>query len=228
MAGTPLHFAMLAFSAFLIVAVVIADQHWRFRRALAVVVLVFWVVMQTWLFLPERFDPYVSWPLHVCDLANLIGPAALLFRWRWARTLIVFWGIGLTTQGFITPVLEEGPGEPMFWFFWFNHTFVLTVAIDELVVGGYRPTRRDMATLIGLTAVYVAVIFVIDVVTGWNYAFVGRDQSEVQQTIVHLLGPWPLRVIWMCVIVATGFLLMGWGFSKLPGGERGLERAPAA
>lgn len=219
MAGTPAHFYMLAFSAFLIVATLWVDGRFNIHRGLACLVLGVWVVMQGWFLWPGHLRLHESLPLHVCDIASLVGPMGLLWRWRWARTLVVFWGIGLTTQGFITPVVRSGPGAPMFWLFWANHIAVLLIALDEVVVRGYRPGRRDVAAAIGMSGGYVAAMFALDAATGWNYGFVGPDQPGATATALVLFGPWPWRVLWLSLATAGWFVLLGWVMGRLPGGE---------
>jgi len=220
MAGTPLHALVLVICACLTVVALGVLRRRRLRRQLAGLVIGFWVVMQTWYFLPGYYVGHDSWPLHVCDLANVIGPIALLTRARWARAVLVFWGIGLTTQSFITPVLDVGPADPRFWLFWLNHSFVLLMALHEVVNEGYRPTRRDLATVIGVSFVYVVAVFAVNLATGWNYGFVGPARPE-SPTLVDVLGPWPLRVVWMCLIVAAWFAALGAALARLTGGERG-------
>ncbi|NRA58733.1 MAG: TIGR02206 family membrane protein, partial [Phycisphaerales bacterium] len=89
---------------------------------------VFWLIQQaiatTYWLLPAQFEIGKSLPLHLCDVLGWLGPFALLLAAppRWLRTILYFWGIGLSTQAFFTPTLEQGPGDLRFWLFWISHT----------------------------------------------------------------------------------------------------------
>src|SRR5690606_28472163 len=61
--------------------------------------------------LPDHFEGGWSLPLHVCDLTVLVVPVMLLTRRPWARAVVYFWGLGLSSQGFITPDLHDGPAK---------------------------------------------------------------------------------------------------------------------
>ncbi len=91
-----------------------------------------------------------SLPLQVCDLAGLVGPMALLTRKQWLRAILYFWGLGLSIQGFIQPVLKDkGLGDVEFWLFWANHTMIVGTAVYDLVALGFRPKTRDFLIAVG-------------------------------------------------------------------------------
>ena len=116
-----------------------AGRDVSYRRAVGLGCLVVWLASQVWYLSPSRFNAWDSWPLHICDIAALVGSVAILTRWRVATTVLYFWGFGLTTQGFFTPVLEAGPGQMEYWLFWSNHTIVVGLAVYCVVADGYRP-----------------------------------------------------------------------------------------
>ncbi len=168
-------------------------------------------------FLPANYDPNNSWPLQLCDLACLVAPLALLplasgagpqaerlgraaGGLRWARTLLYFWGIGLSTQAFVTPTLRETAADMQYWLFWLVHVAIVGSAVYDVVVRGYRPSRRDWMFGAGVTLAYGAVVFTLNILTGANYGYVGNTTPE-NRTIVDALGPWPQRVGIMVVIV---------------------------
>lgn len=166
-----------------------------------------WVVMNAWYLWPSHYQPEVSWPLHICDLAAILGPIGVLWGVRLLRGLLYFWGLALTTQGFITPILNAGPGEMVYWLFWANHTIVVGLAVYDIIVGGYRPGGRDLLRVIGVTTVWFAAVFTLNYVTGWNYGYVGRVDPDAE-TIVQALGDWPGRVLWMALLAVAAFTLV--------------------
>lgn len=169
-----------------------------------------------WWFLPANFQFGASLPLHLCDLAVWAAAVAMLTERRWARTLLYFWGIGLSTQAFLTPTLDEGPGRPQFWLFWIGHTQIVGSAVYDVLVRGYRPRPRDLALACAVTLAYAAVTFVIDIAFGVNYGYVGQTSPD-EPTIIDRLGPWPLRVVWMSLLVAAVYMAL---WAVWPLGER--------
>ena len=188
-----------------------------------------WLFMQVW-YAVYAWDPVDAAPLHICDLGGIVAMFVLYSRGggrlRWWRAVLFFWAIGLTTQAFATPVLtaEQGPGTMKFWLFWLSHGFVVGTAIYDLIVLGYRPTRRDLGRAVVVTAIWLATVFTLNAVMGWNYGYVGP--IEDQPGVVALLGPWPRRVLWMMLIVLAGFVALWAVASRLPGGENGVGNHP--
>jgi uncharacterized membrane protein YwaF len=54
---------------------------------------------------------------------------------------------------------------------------------------------------------YVLVVLPVDLVTGWNYGFVGPSSPEVP-SIVDFLGPWPQRLALIVAISAGAMFLL--------------------
>jgi len=183
-----------------------------------------WLFMQLG-YVRYAWDPVDAAPLHVCDLGGIVAMFVLLSRGgshlRGWRAVLFFWGFGLTTQAFATPVLtaEQGPHTVRFWLFWVSHGFVVGTAAYDLVVRGFRPRRADLFRGVAVTAAWLAAVFTLNVLPegGWNYGYVGPVDD--QPGVVALLGPWPMRVAWMALIVLIGFVLLWAIASRLPGGE---------
>lgn len=179
-------------------------------------------LMQIYWLAPGRFEWDGSLPLHVCDLGAWLSPVALLAPWRWLRVLIIFWGLGLTTQAFITPTVKGSPAEMQFWFYWFNHLAIVSTAVYLLAVDRVRPRWPETWGAIGGTFGYVMAIAVVNRATGWNYAFVGPGVPG-SPTIVDALGPYPLRIAWI-VLIGSGLFVVIWGVIRV---TLGAERAGA-
>lgn len=175
-----------------------------------------WLVQQAtttvyWL-LPASFDIGKSLPLHLCDVIGWIGPFALLLahtrKTRWLRTVLYFWGIGLSTQAFFTPTVEQGPGDPRFWFFWISHTQIVGAGIYDIIVRGYRPGVRDLKTTIIASLCWMVPLALFDWVAGLNYGFLGQELEG--ETILNVLPAWPWRLFAMAGIVLVLFTML-WG-----------------
>jgi len=125
--------------------------------------LIFWLS-------PDRLDISKSIPMELCDMACIVAAISMLSHQRIFATLTVFWGFGLTTQAFITPIVTE--------------------------------PFADLKRTIGLTVIWVACMFVFNIIFNANYGFVGNTETA-RPTIVSLLGPWPLRAFLLCTIVTV-------------------------
>lgn len=155
-------------------------------------------------------------------MAGFVAPIALLTGRRWARALLYFWGLGLSTQAFITPTLTVGPDHTHYWVFWMAHLAIVGSALYELMVTGFRPDARDLARSLAISWAYVILIAAFDRLTGFNYVFVGPGEAQ-PGTLVALLGPWPWRVGVMLLLGSLIFVLM-WGAWPL---GRALRRRPS-
>ncbi len=159
-----------------------------------------------WL-LPANFRLGQSLPLHLCDLAAWVAPLALWLQTRWLRSLLYFWGIGLSTQAFFTPVLEQGHGDIRYWLFFIGHTQIVGSAVYDAAVLGFRPRLRDWGTASLLTFAWMAAIMPLNIALDLNYGYIG-DQRTEKPTLIDSLGPWPLRILWLVLLGQLAFFLI--------------------
>lgn len=154
-----------------------------------------------------------SWPLHLCDIASWLTPFFMLSGRRWPKTLLFFWGIGLSSQGFFTPTLEQGVSDPFYWVFWLQHLGVVGGGVYLAVVDGYRPGLRDVVVAFAATVALGGLMVPINLGLDVNYMYVGNEIPE-RPTVIDHLGPWPLRLVWLGLLVGLAFALT-WGGSEL-------------
>lgn len=200
------HLAASTASALAILGLILLGRRWRgslgerrIRIAWSASIVLFQVYVVAWFLLPANFDPGESFPLHLCDLAAWVAPFALIGRWRAARAILFFWGLGLSSQAFITPTLTAGLDSPRFWIFWIQHIQIVGSAIYDMVVGGFIPRWRDFWIATAANVAYAVVILPLDVLYGLNYGYVGPSLAD-RPTIVDRLGSWPLRIIWIAAL----------------------------
>lgn len=158
-------------------------------------------------FLPQHWDINESLPLHMCRWDVWIVAWAMLTLNRRARALTLFWGLGLSSQVFITPFLKEGHGELAFWIYWLNHLQIVGVAVYDVVTLGYRPDFKDLvfAMLTGIG--FGVLVFVLNIVLGTNYAYLGSGQHP-GESIIDVLGPYPWRAFFLIAGCAVVFVVM--------------------
>lgn len=197
---------------------------WRLRLGWSVFTILWNVGALIYYFLPSVYDKMESWPLHVCDLAVWIAPAALLTQGRWLRTLLYFFGIGLSTQAFLTPVVQGGVGGIRFWLFWVGHTQIVGSAIYDVAALGYRPRWRDLLVAVASLVAYAAAITPINLGFGVNYGYIG-NATPLKPTVIDRLGPWPWRLVPM-MGMALGVFVLAWAVWAIPASMRGRKIEP--
>jgi len=183
------------------------DRRRFLELSVAALAAALWFGIVIWGFAPSRFDPRWSYPINICDLVALIVPIAFVRpHWRW-HALLYFWGLTLSTQAILTPDLVSGPSTLAFWVFWLMHVLIVGGAVYVLVVRHYRPTWRDCFFAIVAAILWLIVVFVIDLATGFNYGYVGNAKPS-QPTLIDYLGPWPQRVAVMAILGSIAMMIL--------------------
>jgi hypothetical integral membrane protein (TIGR02206 family) len=177
------------------------------ERAIGFGYLAFWVGGFLWLRFGPLYDPPTTYPLQLCHWCGAAAALVLVTAHPILRAVAYFCGLGLCTQAIITPFLVEGPAQFPFWFFWTTHGMILAVPIYDVAARGYRPGWRDFRIACVAAVFYVLVVLPVDLVTGWNYGFVGPSSPEVP-SIVDFLGPWPQRLALIVAISAGAMFLL--------------------
>lgn len=226
-AFTPAHAAVAGAALTLILGSAVLGRRWRgtprervLRGVWAWSTIAWQGIALVWWLLPANFDPGDSLPLHLCDLAAWVAPLALLTGDTRLRALLYFWGVGLSTQAFFTPTLDEGYDTYEFWLFWVGHLQIVGSAVYDAAVLGYRPTFAHWWK-VGLVniAVVLGVILANQVLIPrafgclpTNYWYVGSELPTAR-TLLNALGPWPWRVVWLGLLAQTAQLLawVPWG-----------------
>lgn len=179
----------------------------RLDVALGIGGLIVWVCYKVWSYLPANFSWEFSLPLQMCDFTSLVAPLALLTNSRPLRAILYFCGIGLSSMGFFTPDLHQGPAHAKFWLFWLSHASIVGTALYDLAARGFRPTWRDYVTAAASAATYVVLALSVDLATGYNYGYVGPTRAH-QPPILEALGPWPARIPVICALAAVVMALL--------------------
>ncbi|PQP25534.1 TIGR02206 family membrane protein [Rhodococcus opacus] len=154
-----------------------------------------------------------SAPLRLTDLATVAAACALWSRAQWAYALTYYWGLVLSTQALISPVLT-GPDFPHYQFlaFWAIHLLVVWAAIYLTWGRGMRPRWRSYRFTVLVTVVWAAVTFTFNRVAGTNYGFLNRKPATA--TLLDVLGPWPLYLLSATTLILVVWALMTWPWER--------------
>jgi len=178
-----------------------------FRRVLA------WSIIasQAFFFIrrltPMHWDLQDSLPMHLCRWTVWIAAWAMFSLNPKMRALLLFWGLGLSTQAFFSPMITYGLGDWGFWIYWINHTQIVGAAIYDLVVLGYRPKRRDLYFVMLWGFIYALLTIGLNLLLNTNYSYLGNGDYTAT-SVVDQLGPYPQRLIWMTLGGQVIFVLI--------------------
>lgn len=190
------------------------EQRWRRGWALFV-----WGTNVAWsvrLLLPAYFSIQRSIPIHLCDLAWMVGGWSL---WcggdpqRVRHQVPILWGFALSVIGYATPAVTSGPGGIHFWTFWVTHWQILAVALVNLYVRGTRPDDAGIVRTIAGTIAAFVVVTVLNLALGTSYFFTGRGKPD-NPSPLDLLGDWPLRILWIGILGTLALAAVGWALRR--------------
>jgi hypothetical integral membrane protein (TIGR02206 family) len=189
---------------------------WWVGRPLAVLIVLLNLVMQAWVFDPD--DVARTLPLQLSDLAPYAAGYALWTRsWR-AGHLTYYWGLTLSSQALLTPVLR-GPDFPGVEFVAFFAIHVLVFwAATHLAWGlRMRPGWPGYRFAVTATVCWAAAMLVVNSYAGTNYGFLSAKPDT--PSLLDLLGPWP----WY-LLPETALVLGVWALMTLLPGMRPATR----
>ena len=130
-----------------------------------------------------------SLPLQLCDVAIFVTAAALWARAPLLVEVTYFWGLAGTLQALLTPDLPQHfPSYPYFQYY-IAHGGVVASAL--LLVVGLRihPRPGSLLRMAAVTLAYVALVGVVDAITGADYMYLRAKPPSA--TLLDVLGPWP-------------------------------------
>jgi hypothetical integral membrane protein (TIGR02206 family) len=157
----------------------------------------------------SMFPPTVdrSVPLRLTDLATVAAACALWSQRQWAYALTYYWGLVLSAQALISPVLV-GPDFPHYTFlaFWAIHLLVVWAAIYLTWGRGMRPDWRSFRLVVAVTAVWAAATFVFNRLAGTDYGFL--NGKPVTASLLDVLGPWPVYIFSATMLIVAVWVLM--------------------
>ncbi|MGV9798071.1 YwaF family protein [Mycobacterium sp. NPDC003449] len=182
-----------------------------FGRVLGALTALIYVAILVYALVPPSIGRSV--PLQLTDLATVAGACALWSQRQWAFVLTYYWGLVLSTQALISPVLRS-PDFPHYQFlaFWAIHLLVVWAAIYLTWGRGMRPDWRGYRFVVLVTAVWVAVTMTFNGIAGTDYGFLNGKPATA--SLLDAMGPWPVYVLIAGALVAGVWALMTWPWER--------------
>ena len=213
----PSHWAVLAVFVIGAVALVWAgrrqseSQARLLGRVLGALTLAVYAAALVYSVFDPRIPPPV--PLRLTDLATVAAAYALWSQRHWAFALTYYWGLVLSAQALVSPVLI-GPDFPSLHFlaFWSIHLLVVWAAIYLTWGRGMRPTWRSYRVAAVTTAIWAAVTFTYNRIAGTNYGFLNRKPATA--SMLDVLGPWPVYIFTAAALILAVWALMTWPWQR--------------
>ena len=146
-------------------------------------------------------------PLHLCSVLVWMGALMLVTKNYRIYEFMYLMGIGGAIQALATPDLGIY-GFPHFRFFqaFLSHGLIITSAIYMTVVEGFRPTWKSLWRVFVWMNIYVVIVFFINSAIGSNYLMINRKPDT--PSLIDLLPPWPIYILYMEAIGAATILLL--------------------
>lgn len=181
---------------------------------LAVVLVVCVLCDPLWTWLRYRVEPdYARWmlignalPLHFCDVVSFLLAWALIRPRQRIAELGYLWGLAGTFQGLITPTLKHGWDSPEYWTFFAQHGGVPVAALTLVFGAGLRPQPGALWRAMAWGWLYMAIIFLVNLLLGTNYGFFNRP-PEVP-SLIDYMGPWPWYLLTLQGVAVLFFFLL--------------------
>jgi hypothetical integral membrane protein (TIGR02206 family) len=188
-----------------------AAQSRRLGRWLGAVTGLIYGAMLIYLWTPPTLDRSV--PLRLTDLATVVAAYALVTQRHWAYALTYYWGLTLSAQALISPVLKS-PDFPHYEYltFWSTHLLVVWAAIYLTWGRGTRPTWRSYRFVVAVTAVWAVVTLAFNRLAGTNYGFLNAKPAT--PSLLDALGPWPVYVLTATVLIVIVWAVMTWPWQR--------------
>ena len=144
------------------------------------------------------FDPMLSIPLHLCDLAFLAMFGALLTRRRFLYEFAYFFGFGGAFFALLTPNLDDPLTDFFSIRYFISHGGVCAAMLYLMVAFRLRPTWRSVLRMIVTGNLYAVGAGAINWMAGTNFGYLCHKPAT--PTLLDHLGPWPYYLIWYEVL----------------------------
>ncbi|MGH3674886.1 MAG: TIGR02206 family membrane protein [Mycobacterium sp.] len=188
------------------------SQARRLGRVLGLLTAAIYLSAMVYLLMP----PVIEWPvpLRLTDLATVAAAYALWSQRHWAFALTYYWGLVLSAQALISPVLKS-PDFPHYEFltFWAIHLLVVWAAIYLTWGRGMRPNWRSFRFVVVVTAVWAVITLTFNSIAGTNYGFLNSKPATA--SLLDVMGPWPVYVLTAATLIVIVWALMTWPWERI-------------
>lgn len=184
-----------------------ASDRTKFRWALASVLILDEFLWHLWKIVNGQWTLQTMLPLHLCSIFVFLSAYMLVTKSYSIYEYAYFLGIAGASQALLTP--DAGIyGFPHFRAFqvMVSHGSIITAAVFMTLVEGYRPTWQSLKRVLIGGNIYMAVIFVFNLLIGSNYLFIAHKPETA--SLLDVLPPWPVYIVFIELIGIVVSLLL--------------------
>jgi hypothetical integral membrane protein (TIGR02206 family) len=184
-----------------------------FRYITAAILLFNETAWHLWNYFTGQWTLQTMLPLHLCSVLVFVSAIMLITKSYAIYEFAYFLGIAGATQALLTP--DAGIyGYPHFRFFqiFISHGAIVTSAIYMTLVEGFRPYWKSLKHIFLWGNVYMAVIFVFNLLIGSNYLFIAHKPETA--SLIDVLPAWPWYIlalegiaVIMCLLLYIPFII---------------------
>ena len=183
------------------------ESRQKFRWILAGILIVDELLWHLWNLTTGQWSLQTMLPLHLCSVFVFLSAYMLVTKSYSIYEYAYFLGIAGASQALLTP--DAGMyGFPHFRAFqvMISHGAIITAALFMTLVEGYRPTWQSLKRVLIGGNVYMAVIFVFNLLIGSNYLFIAHKPETA--SLMDVLPDWPIYIVFVELIgIAVSLLL---------------------
>lgn len=165
------------------------------------------IMYKIWAGIINGVDFKVIFSLHICSISIFLLIFTLIKYKQNIFEILYFWGLGGATQALLTPDIYVY-GFPHFRFFqvFFSHGMIIATVIYFMFAERKKIRKGALKRVFVFTNLYGLIVFGLNFIFGTNYMFLNHKPETA--SILDALGPWPLYLIWMEVIMLIIFSLL--------------------
>lgn len=145
-------------------------------------------------------------PLYLCSLLGLIIPVFTYYKKYWMYEVLLFWIIGGTLQGVLTPDIAIGFPSFDYFRYWVVHLGLLIVVFYATFVFNMRPKLKSVFKSFLALQVYVIIMVVLNKLLKANYFYLNEKPESA--SLLDYFGAWPWYIVVVQLIVIPLFLLI--------------------
>ena len=156
-----------------------------------------------------KFDSYnfkTDLPLYLCSLMAVIIPLFTYYRKYWMFEILLFWIIGGTLQGVVTPDIAVGFPSFDYFRYWVVHLGLLSVIFYFVFVLDFRPKLKSVIKSFLALQVYVILMIALNFLLDANYFYLNEKPKSA--SLLDYFGEWPYYILVGQLIIIPLFLLI--------------------
>lgn len=176
------------------------------RYTLAALLVINESTWQLWNLYTGQWSIQTMLPFHLCSALVWLSAYMLVTRNRTIYEFAYLIGIAGALQAILTPDLGQY-AFPHYRYFqvFISHGIIIIAALYMTIVEGYRPTWQSVKKVAIYGNIYLAAIFILNLLIGSNYLFIAHKPETA--SLLDMLPPWPIYILVIEALAAVFVLL---------------------